>query len=242
MGCLQLIRVRKHSERSGGMISDSLVPVLEKGFPFWDRLSDLERGMLVKNSIVVSFDKETLIHRVDQKCAGVLLILSGQIRAYILSEDGREVTLYRLSQGDNCVLSASCVLDAIAFDILIEAVEDTEVILIPLSYFKQLMEQNVYVELFTYRSSTERFSDVMWTMQQILFMKADQRLAIFLWDEILKRKDNTIYYTHDQIARYMGSAREVVSRTLKYFSEEGIVKLSRGKITVIDKEKLKGYL
>ena len=120
------------------MISDSLVPVLEKGFPFWDRLSDLERGMLVKNSIVVSFDKETLIHRVDQKCAGVLLILSGQIRAYILSEDGREVTLYRLSQGDNCVLSASCVLDAIAFDILIEAVEDTEVILIPLSYFKQL--------------------------------------------------------------------------------------------------------
>ena len=224
------------------MISDSLIPALKKGFPFWGQLLDGERELLIKNSIVVRFRKEMPIHRTDQKCAGVLLILSGQIRAYILSEDGREVTLYRLFSGDNCVLSASCVLDAVAFDILIEAVEDTEVILIPLSYFKQLMEQNVYVELFTYRSSTERFSDVMWTMQQILFMKEDQRLAIFLWDEILKRKDNTIYYTHDQIARYMGSAREVVSRALKYFSEEGIVTVSRGKITVLDKEKLKRYL
>lgn len=224
------------------MISGSMIPALERSFSFWEKLSKQEKEMVMEKSTIVNFSKEMPIHRTDQNCAGVLLILSGQIRAYILSEDGREVTLYRLFEGETCVLAASCVLDTIAFDVLIEAVEDTKVILIPVSFFKQLMAQNVYVELFTYRSSTERFSDVMWTMQQILFMKADQRLAIFLWDESLKSKKNTICYTHDQIARYIGTAREVVSRTLKYFSQEKVVVLSRGKITIIDKEKLKRYL
>lgn len=173
---------------------------------------------------------------------GVMLLLKGQIRAYILSEDGREVTLYRLFAWDLCVLSASCVLDAVAFDVQIEAVEDSRVILIPVSYYKTLMEKNAQVELYTYKISTERFSDVMWTLQQILFMRADQRLAVFVWDEISKSKTDTVTYTHDQIARYIGSAREVVSRVLKYFQQEGIVALSRGKIRILDKKKLRDCL
>ena len=171
-----------------------------------------------------------------------MLVTSGQLRTYILSDDGREVTLYRLWKGDVCVLSASCVLSEVAFDVLIEAVEDTRVILLPLAYFRQLKEKNVYVELFTYRLATERFSDVMWSLQQILFMRADQRLAAFLWDEMARTGREELSYTHDQIARYMGSAREVVSRLLKYFSEEGIVKVSRGKILVTDRDKLKKFL
>lgn len=86
--------------------------------------------------------------------------------------------------------------------------------------------------------ATTRFSDVMWAMQQILFMGVDKRLAIFLWDETAKTGSNSIKMTHEQIARYMGSAREVVSRMLKYFAGEGIVALSRGEIRVMDKEKL----
>ena len=127
-------------------------------------------------------------------------------------------------------------------DVQIEAVEDSRVILIPVSYYKTLMEKNAQVELYTYKISTERFSDVMWTLQQILFMRADQRLAVFLWDEISKSKTDTVTYTHDQIARYIGSAREVVSRVLKYFQQEGIVALSRGKIRILDKKKLRDCL
>ena len=125
---------------------------------------------------------------------------------------------------------------------LIEAVGDTGVTLLPLAFFRRLKEKNVYVELFTYRLATERFSDVMWSLQQILFMRADQRLAAFLWDEMTRTGTEEMSYTHDQIARYMGSAREVVSRLLKYFSQEGIVKVSRGKITVLDRAKLKSFL
>ena len=78
----------------------------------------------------------------------------------------------------------------------------------------------------------------MWTMQQILFMGIDRRVAIFLWDEML-RNGPVIPLTHDEIARCIGSAREVVTKVLRYFSQEGIVSLSRGKVTIIDREKLR---
>lgn len=96
--------------------------------------------------------------------------------------------------------------------------------------------------LYLQKQANERFSDVIWTMQQILFMGVDQRIAIFLWDEIAKIKQTTLTYTHDEVARLIGSAREVVTRILKYFVQEGVLRLSRGKIEVIDKDKLKTYL
>ena len=148
------------------------------------------------------------------------------------------MTLYRLFPGDICILSASCVLEAITFDVFIDAEEDTDVLLINSAVFHQIAEQNIYVKCFGYELATTRFSDVMWAMQQILFMGADKRLAIFLSDEIAKTGSDRIKMTHEQIARYMGTAREVVSRMLKYFAGEGIVALSRGEIRIVDKEKL----
>lgn len=216
--------------------------ILKSGFSFWERLTAEEQELLVTSSTIVHYPKGASIHRSDERCAGLLLVRSGQIRAYILSDDGREVTLYRLFMGDTCVLSASCVLNEVAFDVMIDAVEDTEAVLIPIGIFHQLMETNVYVELYSYKLATERFSDVMWSVQQILFMGVDRRLAIFLWDEMVKNGKDTVSYTHDQMARYIGSAREVVSRMLKYFSQEGIISQSRGSIRILDREKLRAYL
>ncbi len=216
--------------------------VLQEGFSFWEHLTEQEKRETQENAAELCFQKGQFIHRAGEDCAGLLLVTAGQLRTYILSDDGREVTLYRLWEKDVCVLSASCVLSEVAFDVLIEAAEDTQAILLPLAFFRRLKEENVYVELFTYRLATERFSDVMWSLQQILFMRADQRLAAFLWDEVTRTGREEIAYTHEQIARYMGSAREVVSRLLKYFSEEGIVQVSRGKIRVTDKARLKRFL
>lgn len=224
------------------MIDNANILEMKKALPFWKHLKEDERELLSKNSSKVCFQKEESIHRNEEKCAGMIIVLSGQIRAFILSEDGRDITLYRLRNGEVCILSASCVLDAVAFDVFIEAVEETQALLIPLNVFHKLMEENVYVELFTYKLSTERFSDVMWTMQQILFMRADQRLAVFLWDELTRTTQKELCYTHEQIAKYIGSAREVVTRMLKYFQKEGIVELARGKILIEDRNKLKRYL
>ena len=137
-----------------------------------------------------------------------------------------------------CILSASCVMDAVNFDLYIDAEEDTEAYCISAGIFRRLMQQNVYVRCYAYQMTAERFSDTMWTMQQVLFMSVDRRLAIFLTDEIAKTGSEDVRLTHDQIARYMGSAREVVSRMLKYFAQEGWVKLYRGGVQVLDRKKL----
>ena len=100
-------------------------------------------------------------------------------------------------------------------------------------------EQNPRIRIFALETAVSRFSDVMWVMQQILFMSMDQRLAIFLCDESARTGSDTITLTHGQIARYMGSAREVVSRMLKYFANEGMVEVSRGGIKILDKKRLR---
>ena len=209
------------------------------GFPFWDDLTPDEQTMLCRSTRPVRYQKGERVHSPVENCVGILLLRSGQLRAYLLSEDGRDITLYRLFKGEVCILSASCVMDEVDFDLYIDAEEDTEAYCIGAGTFRRLMQENVYVRSYAYQMTAERFSDTMWTMQQILFMSADRRLAIFLTDELAKTGGDTLRMTHDQIARYMGSAREVVSRLLKYFAQEGLVRLSRGGVTVLDKDRLR---
>ncbi|MEG0830040.1 MAG: Crp/Fnr family transcriptional regulator [Anaerovoracaceae bacterium] len=213
-----------------------------KHFSFWEHLSEQEKQLLCDNTNIAHYLKGTNVHRGNEDCIGIILVKKGQLRTYLLSEDGRDVTLYRLFEGDVCILSASCVLEAITFDVFIDAEEDTDLLLVNSSVFHQMADENIYVECFGYKLATTRFSDVMWAIQQILFMGADRRLAIFIWDEITKNKTNEVKMTHEQMARYMGSAREVVSRMLKYFAAEGIVELFRGGLRVIDKKKLQGLI
>lgn len=214
----------------------------EELFPWWKELTRDEQLLLKEKSIPVTYKKGTILHRCDQDCSGIMLILSGQLRTYILSEEGREVTLFRVHQKDVCVLSATCLMDSIVFDVLIDAVEDTKVVLIPSSVLYNFFEKHPQIEIWLYKTATERFSEVMWTMQQILFMGIDKRVAIFLWDEMSRNQSSVILLKHEEMARYIGSAREVVSKVLKYFEQEGVVLLGRGKTEILDKEKLKKYI
>ena len=207
-------------------------------FPFWGQLTPAEQEQLCRFTRPVKYRKGERVHSPVENCVGILLLRSGQLRAYLLSEDGRDITLYRLFRGEVCILSASCVMDSVNFDLYIDAEEDTEAYCIGAGVFRQLMQQNVYVRCYAYQMTAERFSDTMWTMQQILFMSADRRLAIFLADELAETGGDDVRLTQDQMAKYMGSAREVVSRLLKYFAGEGIVKLYRGGVTVTDKDRL----
>ena len=207
-------------------------------FPFWEQLTPEEQERLCRFTRSVHYAKGARVHSPLESCVGILLLRSGQLRSYLLSEDGRDVTLYRLFGGEVCILSASCVMDAVNIDLYIDAEEDTEALCISAGIFRQLMQENVYVRCYAYQMTAERFSDTMWTMQQILFMSADRRLAIFLTDELAKTGGADLRMTHDQMAKYMGSAREVVSRMLKYFAQEGWVRLYRGGVQVLDKKKL----
>lgn len=215
---------------------------MEKTLSFWPHLTAAEQERLFENSYEVNYLKGETIHGGDGDCVGILIIKSGGLRTYIFSEDGREITLYRLSAGEVCVLSTSCVLQNITFDVHIDADFDSELIIVNSDVYTDMAAQNIYVDNFTQKEAVARFSDVMWAMQQILFMSFDRRLANFIFDEIARTGELEIKMTHDTIAKYVGSAREVVSRMLKYFAEEGIVTLQRGGLTVIDKKKLRALI
>ena len=208
-------------------------------FPFWEKLGEDEKKALCIQTSFAEYDKGENIHGNTGNCTGAILVKSGILRAYMLSEEGKEITLYRLYPGDICMLSASCVMQSITFDVFVDAEVKSEVYIINSGGFAKLMEENVYVENFALKTATERFSEVMWAMQQILFMSFDRRLAVFLLDELAKEGGDDIKLTQEQIAKYMGSAREVVSRMLKYFSTEGLVEVARGGVKVLDKPRLK---
>lgn len=221
------------------MENRELTELFSAHFEAWEHMSANEQEKLLENADLISYTQGMTVFDGENDCVGFMIIKSGRLRVYMLSEEGKEITLYRLGHGDMCILSASCVLSSITFDVHIEAEEDTNVYVVGSVKFAELVNNNIYVECFSYKLATDRFSDVMWAMQQILFMSMDKRLAIFLWDELTDADGNIIHITHDQAARYIGSAREVVTRMLKYFAGEGIVELSRGGIKVIDKEKLR---
>lgn len=215
-----------------------LEETLSRAFPFWNDLDDKAKQTMCQQSAFFSYPKGAAIHD-GQECTGVILVKSGCLRVYLLSETGKEVTLYRLNPGDICMLSASCVLQSITFDVFVDAEEDSECLIIASSAFSAVAENYPAVKIFALETAVSRFSDVMWVMQQILFMNFDRRLAIFLLDEMARTGDDTLHLTHEQIARNMGSAREVVSRMLKYFSSEGMTEVSRKGIKILNKQALR---
>ena len=220
------------------MDNQELVLLYRKTFPFWDRMNSDDKETFLRSSHNVHIKKGTNVHD-GNECTGVILVKSGCLRLYLLSDEGKEITLYRLFSGDMCIFSASCVLSTITFDVLVDAEEDSDCIILGGCAFEEVASRMPEAKIFALEAALSRFSDVMWVMQQILFMSMDKRLAIFLSDEISKRGGDTVSLTHEQIAKYMGSAREVVSRMLKYFSNEGLVEVSRKGIKILDKKRLR---
>ena len=211
---------------------------LKEFFPEWDKLNDDQRNLIESTAVKRKINKDEVLHRGYGDCLGRVLVISGRFRAYIVSQSGREVTLYRLFERDICLFSASCVLSGIQFDISIEAEEDSEFYIIPPNIFNEVMEQSAPLANYANKIMASRFSDVMWLMDQIMFKSFDSRLAEFLLEESNIEQSDILTITHEKIANHMGSAREVVSRMLKYFQTEGIVKLSRGNIQITDRKRL----
>jgi len=208
-------------------------------FPIWNKLTNLQKEKLEQSAVRRTVKKGTLLHNGDTDCQGLLLVEEGQLRAYILSEEGREVTIYRLFAMDLCLFSASCLMNSIQFDITIETEKDTSLWMIPPDVYKEVMEESAAAANFTNEVMASRFSEVMWLMEQVLWKSFDKRLAAFLTEESVLEGTGKLKITHEKIAAHLGTAREVVTRMLKYFQTEGLVRLSRGTVEVVDPEGLR---
>lgn len=209
---------------------------------FFKDLNQEQQKLLLENISSFNYGKGDVILSPMYECIGVLMVKSGQLRVYIISEDGREITLYKLEAGDACVLSAACLLQSISFDVYIESVEDTEVYLLNISTFSRLIRENVVVENFSLKNVVSKFSDIMAGMEKIIFSSIESRLRDFLLIELESSSDKSIRFTHEEIASYIGSAREVVSRTLKSFANKGLIEQKRGQIKIINKKALENIL
>ena len=207
-------------------------------FPIWAQLTPQQQRVLTQSTAQRSVPKGTVLAGSSTECTGLLLVRSGQLRAFILSDEGREITLYRLFERDICLFSASCMLRSMQFEIMIAAEKDTELFVIPADVYQSVAKESAPAANFTTEIMAARFSEVMWLMEQIMWKSFDRRLARFLLDESALEESTVLHLTHETIANHMGTAREVVTRMLRYFQSEGLVRLSRGAVEITDAQKL----
>ena len=203
--------------------------------PFWGALTAREQETMCACAQIRCYAKGELIYSKEQECLGLIRVLSGAIRTFMLSDEGREVRLYRVDEQDTDVLSASCVMNQITFETQMVADSDCTLLIVPAVCLKTFKENNLHVRCFLFEKLGERFSDVMLNMQAILFTRLDRRIA----EALLSCGDTTVRITHEQLAGEVNSTREAVSRILKDMERQSLIRLGRGQITLIDPEALR---
>lgn len=206
--------------------------------PIWDKLTHAQQEMILGSAICRTVKKGALLHNGRTDCTGLLLVRSGQLRAFILSSEGREVTIYRLFDRDICLFSASCILHSIQFDVTITAEKDTDLWIIPADVYKQIMEQSAPLANHTNEIMASRFSEVMWLIEQVMWKSMDKRVATFLLEEAAIEDTDCLHITHESIAHHLGTHREVVTRMLRYFQREDMIRQTRGVIQITHRAKL----
>lgn len=211
---------------------------LEAFFPgVWDKLTDAQRRALESAASPRRLEAGEQLSGAGE-CVGLLAVRSGRLRAYMISDTGREITLYRLFERDICLFSASCVMRGLQFDVSIEAEQPSEVLVVSPEVYKRVMEESAPLANYTNELMASRFSEVMWLVEQILWKSFDRRLAAFLLEESSLESSDELRITHERIAAHLGTAREVVTRMLRYFQSEGLVSLSRGTVRIADRQGL----
>ena len=207
-------------------------------FPIWKKLNPQQQERLAASAQLEKYKAGSVLHDGSPECLGMLLVRSGQLRAYILSDEGREVTICRFFEMDICLFSAACVMPNMQFNIIVEAEKDSEIWIIPACLYKNLMDESIVIANYSHDLITSHFSDVMWLMEQIMWKSFDKRLAAFLLEECVLEGGDVLRMTHEKIANHMGTAREVVTRMLRYFQSEGMVRLTRGTVELADRKAL----
>lgn len=212
--------------------------LLEQTLPFWEELTKSEQDALVEKVTESPVKKGTMLHYGGRECAGVQIIKEGQARVFVTSPGGGEITLFRLLDGDVSILSAACMMKGLDIELDMELEEDSVICTIPKCLYREISDQNAKAKDYTLEMISEKFSDIMWLFNQYVFSNVASRLADAILEHRALAGSDTLAITHDALARDLGTAREVVTRLLKQFQTDGLVRLTRGHIEVLDAAKL----
>lgn len=211
---------------------------IENVFPFWKSIEKEDKKIILDKIYTIKREKNTILFNNKENCNGIQIIKKGRVRLFITSPNGNEITLYRLIDNDLCILSASCLIKNLTFETEMQFEKDTEIIVIPKEIYEDLSEKYPTVKTYTLELLSEKFSDVMWLFNQFVFSNMASRLAKTLIDHRALENNDELKITHEILAKDLGTAREVVTRLLKQFQTDNLVKLSRGKITILNYKKL----
>lgn len=215
--------------------------LLKEVFPFWNDIKESDRETLSNSSFFEKKTKGTIMYNNQSDCDGVIVVKKGRIRVYITSPNGNEITLFRIFDRDLCMLSASCIINNLSFDSEMLFEEDSEILIIPMKVYKDISDRYAEVKNYTLEIISGKFSDAIWVFSQFVFSNMASRLAATLLEYRAFEGSDTLNVTHEMIAKDLGTAREVVTRMLKQFQLDEVVKLSRGKIEILRPDKLSDY-
>ncbi len=178
----------------------------------------------------------TVVFDEDQPCQGFPLLLAGNVRVIKASPNGRELQLYRVDPGESCILTSSGLMGHTRYQARGEVEKDVEMVVLSAPVFRQLISAFEPFRDYICGLFSDRLTDMMQLVSAVAFQKLDQRLAA-----LLLTKTSPLRATHQQLADELGSVREMVSRLLKQFADQGWVKLGREQIEITDAAGLKRY-
>ena len=212
---------------------------LNDNLPFFKDLSEGEKTIIYNATHIEEYKSGELIYSKYKSCSGIVLVLNGQLRSFMSSLSGKEITLFRLFQNDLCILSSSCVYQNLSYDISLQAEENSSLIIIDGNLFKEVSNKNLSVQKFILEITQSKLSEIMWVLEQVVFFSLEHRLSDYLINQYYLKDSIKIYITHESIANDLGSSREVISRMLKKFEKDNLIEMARGYIKIIDIKSLK---
>ena len=218
------------------MLDNNTQSRLMQQYPMLRELPAADQAELAAAASTVSIPAGTVIFDEKQACHGFPMLLSGNIRVVKTAPNGRELQLYRVMPGESCILTSSCLLGNTRYHARGIAEQPLEMVLLPAAAFHALLEKQEAFRGHVFHLFSDRLTDLMQLVSAVAFQKLDQRLAT-----LLVSKPNPVHATHQALADELGSAREIVSRLLKGFAEQGWVRLGREQIEIVDTPALKRF-
>lgn len=212
-------------------------------FPFVSEMTEPGIETIVSKAKLCRFDADTPLLSSGQGCEALLLVSHGGIRVYKQVPSGREILLYRVSHGETCVLGTTCMLRQSSYPAEAIALAGTVALALPADTFRSLFEGEAAVRRFVLDLYAVRLEELMLLIEEVAFRKMDERLAAFILREaeVSPGVYQPVQMTHEELAAELGTVREVVSRLLHQFAEEGSVALERGRVRVVDRQKLEFF-
>jgi len=218
------------------MLTNETKDRLLQQYPMLRELPSADQAEILSTANMMQLPAGTVMFDENQPCQGFPLLLSGNIRVIKAAANGRELQLYRVMPGESCILTSSCLLGNTRYHARGITEQAVEMVMLPAATFHTLLGRQEAFRSYVFHLFSDRLTDLMQLVSAVAFQKLDQRLA-----NLLISKPGPIHATHQALADELGSAREIVSRLLKGFAEQGWVRLGREQIDITDAAALKKF-